>query len=328
MQEINQLLQQIQLGTTQAVHNLTMTPLLRDEPSPADYLTLDEALALGVAKVTEISDQGSVPELRFRNNSDKGILLLDGEELVGAKQNRIVNVTIFAPAHHELVIPVSCVEAGRWSVRSREFSSAGRAMYAEGRARKTAHVSESLAMGLSRQSRQGDVWDDISLKSMRMGSNSPTAAMDAMYEDNRHSLDEYRDEICAENRQVGAIFEVNGGITGLELFDSDSTLKKLLPKVTVSYALDAIDSAGRTGRSGNDRARIIAELGNAECQSYPALGHGQDIRIHGANLTGSALIHNRKVVHLCAFITAADDRRSDSFESSMLSARRRRMMRR
>ena len=201
-------------------------------------------------------------------------------------------------------------------------------MYAEGRARKTAHVSESLAMGMSRQSRQGDVWDDISLKSMRMGSNSPTSAMDALYEDNRRSLDEYRDGISAENRQVGAIFEVNGGISGLELFDSDSTLKKLLPKVTVSYALDAIDSAGRNSGPGSDRARLLAELGNAECQSYPALGHGQDIRIHGANLTGSALIHDRRVVHLCAFISSADTAQSDNFASSMLSARRRRMLRR
>ena len=328
MQEISQLMQEIRLGATQTVHNLTMTPLLRDEPSRADYLTLDEALAQGVAKVTEVSEQGSVPELRFRNESDKGILLLDGEELVGAKQNRILNITIFAPAHQELVIPVSCVESGRWSSRSREFSSAGRAMYAEGRAKKAAHVSESLAMGLSRQSRQGDVWDDISLKSMRMGSNSPTSAMDAMYEDNRHSLDEYRDGISAQNRQVGAIFEVNGGITGLELFDSDSTLKKLLPKITVSYALDAIDSAGRNIGPETNRARILAELGNVEYQSYPALGQGQDIRIHGANLTGSALINDQKVVHLCAFITSADNVRSGSSTSSMLSARRRRMMRR
>jgi hypothetical protein len=43
--------------------------------------------------------------------------LLDGEELIGAKQNRALNLTILAPAKQVIVIPVSCVEAGRWHLR-------------------------------------------------------------------------------------------------------------------------------------------------------------------------------------------------------------------
>jgi ARG and Rhodanese-Phosphatase-superfamily-associated Protein domain len=35
------------------------------------------------------------------------VLILDGEELVGAKQNRIVNVTILVVTQSEIVIPVS-----------------------------------------------------------------------------------------------------------------------------------------------------------------------------------------------------------------------------
>lgn len=78
--------------------NLTMVPLLTAAPAAPDYLLLDDALDAGLAEVTEISQGGSVPELAFRNRADRDILLVDGEELVGAKQNRVLNLTILVAA--------------------------------------------------------------------------------------------------------------------------------------------------------------------------------------------------------------------------------------
>jgi hypothetical protein len=39
-----------------------------------------------------------VPQLLFINDAMRPVLLLDGEELVGAKQNRVLNLTVLAPA--------------------------------------------------------------------------------------------------------------------------------------------------------------------------------------------------------------------------------------
>lgn len=75
------------LGTPVQFENLTMHPLLAEDGGDPDYLTLDEALDSGTARVTEVSEAGSVPELRFDNGGDRRVLLLDGEELVGEKQN-------------------------------------------------------------------------------------------------------------------------------------------------------------------------------------------------------------------------------------------------
>jgi len=44
--------------------------------------------------ITEVSAGGRVPELAFENSSDETVLLVDGDELVGAKQNRVVNLSI------------------------------------------------------------------------------------------------------------------------------------------------------------------------------------------------------------------------------------------
>ena len=63
-----------------------------------------------------------MPELVVENPLDERVLLYDGEELVGAKQNRILNVSVLVEAKSALTIPVSCVEQGRWSHVSRRRS--------------------------------------------------------------------------------------------------------------------------------------------------------------------------------------------------------------
>ncbi len=84
---------------------------------------------------------GSVPDLRVINRAEKMVLILDGEELVGAKQNRIVNTTILVAAQSTLVIPVSCVEQGRWSYRTLSFESQDRMLGSELRAALAAQVA-------------------------------------------------------------------------------------------------------------------------------------------------------------------------------------------
>jgi hypothetical protein len=95
-------LDQLELGSPITAANLTMYPLLLPKESAPGYLTLDEALAAGLASVTEVSESGSVPELLVKNGAAKPVLILDGEELVGAKQNRIVNLTILVAAQQTL----------------------------------------------------------------------------------------------------------------------------------------------------------------------------------------------------------------------------------
>ena len=72
-------------------------------------------------EISEVSEGGSVPELRLKNKLDQDVFAADGETLLGAKQNRVLNSSIYVKASAEIVIPVSCVEQGRWSYQSRNF---------------------------------------------------------------------------------------------------------------------------------------------------------------------------------------------------------------
>ncbi len=171
MDVVKQHLQGLVYGPSTHSGHLAVVPLLAREgtASPPFYDTLKDAIGAGVARVTEISEGGSVPELLVVNDGPRPVLLVDGEELVGARQNRIVNITLLVPAHGKLHIPVSCVEAGRWSYRSREFTSADRAFHASGRRDKMAQVNLSMRTNASRSADQGAVWDEIASKSARHG---------------------------------------------------------------------------------------------------------------------------------------------------------------
>lgn len=315
MEIIKNKLEQIKIGQETYFRNLTLVPLLNGGIEQPDYLTLDEALSQGVAKITEVSEGGSVPELKFVNESDRAVFLMDGEELVGAKQNRILNLTILVPAKTTLLIPVSCVEQGRWSYASAEFSSAPRTHYAGGRAQKMSHVTQSLETTGTYNSNQGAVWQDIAEKTSRMGSVSPTQAMADMYEQNSASIEDYVRAFSATARQVGGLFAINGKIIGFDLFDCTATWEKLLAKLVRSYALDALDSPADHAPSIAKETveEFLQTVGKVEAKTFPATGIGEDVRFNGVNLTGGGLIANERVVHLTVFRLENDER--DSTES-------------
>ena len=144
MKLIKETLKRIAVGHPRTFAGLSVYPLTGGTVGSPRYTILDEALRAGTARVTETSESGSVPELAFHNDGDPPVLVLDGEELAGAKQNRIVNLTILVPGKTKVVIPVSCVEAGRWASMSDEFASTEQVMYARARKGKFAGVSASI----------------------------------------------------------------------------------------------------------------------------------------------------------------------------------------
>ncbi len=292
--------------------NLTVFPLTGAAQGRRRYLTLDEALASGAARITEVGDAGHVPELWLYNDGELPILLLDGEELKGAKQNRVLNLTILAPARGKIVIPVSCVEQGRWHARSTEFASSKNVMYAFARRAKMEQVSDSLAADRGFAADQLAVWDELARKADRLGANSRTGAMDDTYRHAERRIEDYVRAIRPVEGQVGAVFAVDGRVAGCEVFDHPETLARLLPKLVRSYALDAIEAPRRESAEPvpHEAARaFLDEVGSAVHRAFRGIGLGETVRIRAPRLTGAALVEAGALLHLSAF--RADDRGID-----------------
>ncbi|NCO34295.1 MAG: hypothetical protein AUJ92_20860 [Armatimonadetes bacterium CG2_30_59_28] len=320
MQMIQDTILGLRVEAMTVFQNLAVFPMLNGNGvgEPA-YVTLDEALEQGSARVTEVSSAGNVPELEFVNDGQKPVLLLDGEELVGAKQNRVLNITLLAPAAQTIIIPVSCVEAGRWSHRSAVFASAGRVQYASGRAEKMKHVTASLQLEGTRSSRQSEVWADIDRKAERMQAKSETAAMSEMFERYSGTVEDYVNAFSVSAGQVGSVFAINGEMIGLELFDCPQTMRKLFPELLRSFALDAIDFQRPDPKqpSREEAQKFVEAVAKAECQQFPAVGIGEDVRFSSEGVVGGSLIADGRVVHLSAF--AEPGRENDSESTSRSS---------
>jgi hypothetical protein len=272
------------------------------EPNALDYLTLDEALEGKWIEISELTSAGHVPNIKINNHSDRMVFLLAGEQLVGCKQNRVLNASIMVPARTEIPLPVTCVESGRWGYQSSAFSSAHSSSHHQLRAMMDWQVTSSYKVAGAPRSDQAAVWGEVSRKLNAMGSRSPSSELQAVYRDYGHRLEDFSNRLPAPEEHHGAVFAIAGKISGADLFDSPDTLRKLWPKLVRSCAVDAFESS-RDARSISTQevAAWLERSAGAQQSVFTSPGIGQNVRLQAGELFGAALMVEDHPVHLELF---------------------------
>ncbi len=239
-----------------------------------------------------------MPELVVENPLAERVLLYDGEELVGAKQNRILNVSVLVEAKSTLTIPVSCVEQGRWrarlapSSRRREHIS-----HAQLRRRKAeAQAAQPLARGVA----QSEVWDELHEKSLRMSVDSPTGASADIYRAHERDLRALEDAFPAQPGQCGAIFAIGDDVC------LDARLATGRVRAPVAEAPRRLPARrARAARREADAVRGIRALprGYGTRRAEPAaVGRARrGLRLRGEHVIGSGLELEGELIQLSAF---------------------------
>jgi len=298
---------EIKVGAKQNHGNMTLYCLVSADQAPVDFMTLDAALATDALSITEVTEGGSVPELKVVNKSDQKILLVDGEELVGAKQNRVLNATILIAPKSETNIPVSCVEQGRWSYRSKHFGSQSRSMSANLRNRKSQTVTMNLREGREFRSDQGVVWDGIEKKYNRMAARpSPTMAMADLYESHKDAAASYLPAFRPVFNQVGIMVFIDGELAGIEILNKFLSFREIHSKLVTSYVMDALETAAPDNKPKHQARRSkamkliqLAHLAKIEERKSVALGN--DLRLESEQFMGSGLEFEDQIIQLSIF---------------------------
>jgi hypothetical protein len=314
----------LSFGEPMIVHGLGVIPVFNfSAPDIAEMVTLDHALGAGHMRVTETSEAGEVPFLLVENNGNHPVIILDGEELWGGKQNRIVNTTIIVLAHTTIKIPVSCVQKGRWQQQRSDFESPKSILRARSRGKKTATVSMSLREGRGYRSDQGAVWLEVEQTLTELHVASPTGNYREGMEHVAHKIDDFVAAIRPMENQIGALFLSKQQILGLEILATPMLYAASSEKIVKSFAFEVL---GAPDLKDVDTARAIDWWGKVvkvDFSSHESVGAGEDVRINTEDGVGCGLLWNDALVHLCCFPNIRQEELRPSTRRTTATQRRR-----
>lgn len=279
---------------------LTVFPLFSEVKHEVEYRLSDEAIGTGAVTVEEVSESGSVPDLLVTNTSDSRVLFLEGSELRGAKQNRVLNTSVLVAAHSTVKIPVSCVEQGRWRYRSKQFDASADHSSSKLRYILKRSATESVRAGRGVRSDQGTVWSEVGRQMSAMGASSETMAMSDTFEAVRSRSESYLKAFGYIEGATGLAVAVGDSIAAVDLFDKAETCRKVWDRLMRGFVMDALETSEPSESVSDSQVYdLLTRLRGVEWQSAPAVGEGQEFRVEAdrGQTHASALFLGDAVVH-------------------------------
>lgn len=291
-----QCISRIAFGSPSLVRNLIFFPLYGgdDGNGGAPVISLHSAVQDGLA---EIRDSGQVNWLDLFNSSDRKVLGIDGQEVLGGLQNRILTVSTLIGAHSTNRLPALCVEQGRWKGSDNHFGY-GSVAY------PTIRNILARTMPQERHTMQQQVWRSITESFERTRRFSATQSMSDLYRSFEEDLDRLAESIPCDDDQTGAAVLVRGSLLSVDSFSSPQLFRSYYPLLAKSHIMESIACEGKPMRwkeldtiserilDRMDRARETEVASEASC-SHTVL--------EGAGLYGTALLDDHRTMHLSAF---------------------------
>jgi hypothetical protein len=272
------------------LRNLTIYPVCLSTENGLDIASVDEVMDTALGEFHEL-DTALIDEIGFENQSDKPVLMLDGEEITGSLQNRIIAASTLIEPRVSANIEVICAEEGRWS---------------ELGIFKTGYCSyPGIRTLLSRHGRKGDgiqktIWKEIERKLTTTRTLSSTSSMHDIYNNLQEEVDSYVEGFESLNHSTSGFVGVAGGmILGCDIFHSPSIYRKFENKLLRSYALDAIEHRKPTGMNCGV-PDFFQEIMQA-VQKKARIGKSNHFSLKSGSLSGQGTIYHGKVIHLSAF---------------------------
>jgi len=289
------------LAEPQLCGALAVFPVLGGEPL-LEYRAFHEAIALG-ALVKELDDGASVRELIVENPTDRAVLVFEGEEVIGAQQNRTFDVSVLVAEGGAVRVPVSCVEAGRWDGRRHHehLAPAPQAAYPRLRGMKRSGANRSLAAGMAAVPAQSAVWSEVSERLAEHEVASPTGAMADVYDARRGELEAITGAVSPLQGQVGSVATISGRPVALDLVSRPDVFAALLSRLAQGYALDALGASEAAEPGARAAEGFLHAALEAPRWPAPTPGMGAGFAVSANGLDGAGIEHRGELVALSAF---------------------------
>ena len=290
-------LKQVKLDEPLFLRNVTLYPL-KGEIGSNGFTTLDEALERKDASFKDVLDVNSV-ELDYRGGAP--LFIMDGEEIIGARQDRVVNTAVFAEPNTRAVIPVSCIEEGRWS-GGEEFKPGYFSVTPSLRSILASTVTDSLKNSGKFMSNQSLIWKTVRDTLKVTGVQSVTGSFHDVVRSLGEEIEEYVEEYETPEDITGFIAYVNNSFVGMDLFATRGLYKKLENKLLKSYALEGVIRQRVKKKSLEiEPHELIKHLINNKFEAFKSVIKGTEWRLKEENLVARALTVKENPVHVAVF---------------------------
>lgn len=296
--EVMELIRTLEVGEPVHHGKLTIIPVysncIRDR-SP--YTTLDEALGKGWLEIREMGS-GSVPQVVMTNRSSRHIFIMGGEVLTGCRQDRLVGRDVLLRPHaREVVVPVYCVEQGRWTYESETFSTREN-LGTPGLRAESQKASDAA---------QSEIWDRVSITCERSGAETDSRRYQEAYESDRakREIAGYEERMkripALYPDAIGVVIGVGTAITSVDIFANPQVFRGEWPKILKSSAMESIcrDASGSVGQT--DAVRFLRALYNRHYVRKPAIDLGEEHSAADGEVNVNALVYGGAVIHVAAF---------------------------
>jgi hypothetical protein len=278
------------LGEPVFLRNLRVFPIHDDIPPSENgsYASIEDALRSHKAAFREL-ETPDINTIAFENNFDKPVVMIDGEEITGAFQNRIIAASSLVESRTSQELAVVCAEEGRWNelggFRSGQCSYPGlRSILLQSRRKK--------------KDVQQHVWNEIERKLTVTRTRSTTSSMHDIYVSLDDEVTRYLEGFTGlDDGSVGFIGCAGDRILGCDIFHHPLLYRTFETKLLRSYALDALEYR-RTASRPPDVARFLDTINQA---LDAKAARRQHTHITTKTMRGQLLTHNKRSVHLSAF---------------------------
>ena len=290
---------QIRVGEPVRCGALAVIPLFTERQTlfpddTLDYLVADEAMAAGTCTVTET---GKVSELTVENTGKRSVLFLEGEEVIGGRQNRALGVSVAVGAGSRVTVPVYCVERKRWGGASSSLTTGSHCPPSLRHILKGGGAGMGISRGLGGQAA---VWRLIEAKHRATATISEHQNMSDTLRSHPEVVKELRQSLKYTEGASGIAVAMNGKFVGIDLFDKPETLEKVWDRLVVlGLTLDAMDLQDTEARDYDISVRLYRLKGVA-WRPVPTVGLGESYRARGGDdgMLATALVVDDALLHL------------------------------
>lgn len=293
---------ELNIHSFQKQGRLSVLQFSTKEKNTFEYITGPSAIAKNMVEVREVSLTGSVNNLSLTNLSDKYIFFMDGDILVGAKQNRVLNTSVFVAPNSNITIPVSCVEQGRWRDISTKFSKSDYVSPDIFRAKKLKSVSKNLRTGRGHFADQGEVWNEVSDYIRKLDVSSNTNDFTSVFKKQSINFDEFINQFTMNSESNGVLFLTDNSPLGIDIFNRTDVYQEYFPKRLRSTAIEIFNLRPKDNSLTESEAKyrlyeLFDELEKLSFTVHNGVGVGKEKRYDNEKLVAMELSYNEHLIH-------------------------------